>query len=181
MCHWQYVTSSRKPKYREKSYTSATSSFTDSPRKDRGLNVGFLGKRPATQQSHRPGERLHREISTVSEEELQKVNNDAFRILSRRQNFCICRSTGEMLLDFLKVINTANLSLASFTDHYPSKHASGHRFWAKQEIICSVYRYFNTMLRGHTNVLQYLSIVCLKICRFFCLWNLICCRNVCSL
>jgi hypothetical protein len=133
------------PKYREKSYTSATSSFTDSPRKDRGLNVGFLGKRPATYWlSHRPGERFHCEISTVSEEELQKVNSDAFRILSRRQNFWICRSTGEMLLDFLKVMNTANLSVASFTDYYPSNHASGHRFWVKQEIVCSVYRYFNT-------------------------------------
>jgi hypothetical protein len=78
--------------------------------------------------------------------------------------FCICCSTGEMLLYFMKVIYTANLCLASFTDYYLSKNASGHRFWVKRDIVYSVYRYFNTMLRGHTNDLQYLSIVSLKTC-----------------
>lgn len=68
--------------------------------------------------------------------------------------FCICCSTGELLLDLLKVINTANLCLASVTDYHPSRHASGHRFWVKQEMVHSVYRYCNPILREHTNAIS---------------------------
>ena len=67
--------------------------------------------------------------------------------------FCICCSTGELLLDLLKVINTANLCLASFTNYYPSWHTSGHRFWVKHDTVHSVYKYCNPILREHTNVL----------------------------
>jgi hypothetical protein len=72
---------------------------------------------------------IRREISTVSGEEFQKVNN-VFRrytecIWSGGQHFSICCSTGEFLLDFIKVITTAiAYRLAPFTHCYPNRDAA---------------------------------------------------------
>jgi hypothetical protein len=71
---------------------------------------------------------IRREIATISEEELQRIINDVFcrymeSIRSGGNIFSICCSPGEFLLHFLKIISTAIICLALFTDHYPSQDA----------------------------------------------------------
>ena len=62
---------------------------------------------------------IRREISTISGQEFQRLNTCSAGVLpafSREGNvFSFCCSTGGFLLDFLKVIVTANIFLA-FTD-----------------------------------------------------------------
>jgi hypothetical protein len=73
---------------------------------------------------------ISNDIPTISDEELQRVNNSVFRrhtecIRSGGQRFQHCCSTGEFLLDFLKAIITAiACRLARFTDCYPSRDAA---------------------------------------------------------
>jgi hypothetical protein len=75
-------------------------------------------KRPHTLEELRYN--IRREISTISGEEFQKVQKSSAVVLSafvqEGNIFSTCRSTGNVLLEFLKVAVTANLLFASFTN-----------------------------------------------------------------
>jgi hypothetical protein len=63
---------------------------------------------------------IRRETSTVSEQEHLRVKTSSAVVLTtfgQQGNISsICCRTGDFLLDFIKVIITANVFLASFTD-----------------------------------------------------------------
>jgi len=156
MDEWVWITgtSRRKPKYSEKACPSATYSLQishgrtggwiwASSKRDRRLNGWALF----------PGRGSTAGFQRFSMKNSSGLITTCSAFGQEGKLLYICCSTGELLSDLLQVINTANLCLASVTDYYPSRNASGHRFWVKQEMVHSVYRYCNPILREHTNVL----------------------------